>query len=1546
MQTVGLKGSRLSSQQARLWSLQTQTRGYRAICAVSIQGPLVWGTFHAALRHLVARHEILRTLFHRLPAMDVPVQVVVDDPTCDCLFINLEHRNTALQDICIEAQIAALQQQDQDLSHGPLLQAQLFSLSADRSLFLFSLPTLCADVATLRLFVTELQHIYARLLQNGSDFTPEEEPLQYADVSAWQEELLLEEEASSQQAYWQKIDLTHLAATPIPLQSAQRRPSTEKFPQIFPLAHEQFDLIAQAQAYDVSVEAWLLTCWQLLLARLNHSPDVLIGVAGDGRIYEELTDALGLYSRFIPIQTQIELDRPFVQTLAHTHAMLQEAMQRQAYFTWETANQDNATSPFFPLSFEYYTWPLPSDTQLPRFSLSRYQCHLEPCILKLSAMHNGDDLQLALHYDPQHLASSQVARLAAMFHTVLHQSLAHPQGRAGTFQIVPPTEQAHLLKTYRATSVAFPSLGLAQLFEVHAARSPQQLAVLSTTAQMTYETLNSRANQLASTLRKYGVGPNVRVGLYLPRSVEMIVALLAILKAGGAYVPLDPESPSGRLEYQLHDLQAPLLLTQHSLIQRLPVWEGRPLALETLLAESTQEPSNNLLSLNTPDDLAYIIYTSGSTGVPKGVMIHHRNVINYTQAICHQLNPQPGWHFATVSTLAADLGNTAIFCALASGGTLQVLDYETITSGEALRRWVSQYPIDVLKIVPSHLSALLTAASTDQVLPRQALVLGGEKLPRPLLKRLQELHAPCQIYNHYGPTETTVGVLVNPLGTADALSIQADGDDPVPLGSPIANTQVYVLDAAHNLVPVGVPGELYIGGTGLASGYLHQPEQTAERFLPDPFQSEAGGRIYKTGDIVRSTSAGQIEFIGRADNQVKLRGYRVELGEIDVALRQHPQIWDVLTMLRTDETGTDRLIAYVIAHNQLTEPHLREFVQTSLPEQMLPSAYVFLDSFPLTTNGKIDRTKLPLPEQHQPELQAPSNAAMSPIEEILLHIWQDLLGLTSISLSDNFFHLGGHSLLATQLMARIQATLQVEISLRTLFAASTITQLAAQIERALRDEQRVTIPPLVPVSRTEHLPLSFAQQRLWFLDQLEPGSTSYLNPRALRLTGKLDQRALEQSLGALIERHETLRTTFQEQQRQARQIIHPAQTFQLPVIDLQGLSPEAREQTARLLARQEAQQPCNLAQGPLLRIYVLNLQEDERAVLLTMHHIVTDGWSIDIFMRELTTLYQAAMQGKEAHLPALPIQYADFALWQRQWLQGDVLENQLAYWRRQLSNAPNFTLPSDYPRPLTLSYRGAVHPFSLSPEASSDLIKLSQQEGTTLFMTLLAAFQVVLYHSTNQTDIVIGADVANRTQLEVEGLLGFFVNQVVLRTDLSGDPTFREILQRVRNVVLGAYTHQDLPFDKLVETLKPQRHAQYAPFFQIKMNFQKKFLEQEIFPGLQSAPLETVPPDARHDITLSLVETPEGLQGDIVYNTDLFHEQTITRLAERLKVVFADVVAHPEARLHEIESITSEERATQKQTEQALAQKRFNAFKTVKPKSRQIQPSMEKTLGE
>jgi amino acid adenylation domain-containing protein len=899
-----------------------------------------------------------------------------------------------------------------------------------------------------------------------------------------------------------------------------------------------------------------------------------------------------------------------------------------------------------------------------------------------------------------------------------------------TLEILAPAERQLFLHAWNATDVApAPALCAHQLIEASVARGPERVAVRCAEAFLTYGALDRLASHLAALLCARGIGPEVCVGLSLERSPELLIALLAILKAGGAYVPLDAGQPAARLALLVREARVRCLLTcRQSLPTELPQ-DICVLALEQHWSASASYPPRVQVEA---ENLAYVIYTSGSTGQPKGVMVSHRGLVNYLAWAASAYQVAQGSGTLVHSPLTFDLTLTGLLVPLVAGAPVHLLagGQDAQALGEAL---LASEELSLLKLTPAHLELLRSQLSIGQLAGRtRALIIGGEALLAETVDLWRRYAPATRLVNEYGPTETVVGCCVY---TVDETTPTRG---PLPIGRPIANTRLYVLDRAMHLVPRGVTGELYIGGESLARGYSADPGLTAARFVPDPFSSEAGARLYMTGDLVRYLPGGVLLYVGRSDTQLKIRGYRIEPGEIEAALLHHPLVREAVVEAGESPDGQRRLLAYVGCAG-VTVAELRAFLQEQLPAYLLPSAYLLVATLPLTPHGKVDRQalagQLAAQEAQCPDPYVPA----TPLEELVTGAWCEVLGRRAVDLHENFFQVGGHSLLATRLIARLQALLGVEVSLRGLFNAPTIADLVGLVEQTLRGSARRPLLPLTAVPRGQDLPLSFAQQRLWFVEQLDPGNVAYLMPVARSLHGALDSRALERSLAALLGRHESLRTTFHLQGEEPVQRIHPPERRWLPLVDLTHLPASRGAEQAHLLAAQEAAQPCDLARGPLLRVYLLRLQADAHIFLLTLHHIISDGWSNELLYRELIALHTAFASGQPSPLAPLPIQYADYALWQRQAGQEETLAAQLAYWRTHLADLPVLDWPTDAPRPPRQSFRGATLGCGLPAELQEGLLALSRQQGVTLFMLLLAAFGVLLTRLCGQEDLCVGS---------------------------------------------------------------------------------------------------------------------------------------------------------------------------------------------------------------
>ncbi|MEH2092716.1 MAG: amino acid adenylation domain-containing protein, partial [Nostoc sp.] len=1096
------------------------------------------------------------------------------------------------------------------------------------------------------------------------------------------------------------------------------------------------------------------------------------------------------------------------------------------------------------------------------------------------------------------MIGSTIERMTGHFVTLLEAIVANPNERISQLPMLTASEQQQLLVEWNDTSVDYPQdKCIHQLFEEQVERTPDAVAVVFENQQLTYHELNCRANQLAHYLQSLGVGADVLVGICVERSLEMIVGLLGILKAGGAYVPLDPEYPQERLSFILEDAQVSVLLSQHHLVEKLPQCQAQLISLDTNWELISQLAQGNPITDIQASNLAYVIYTSGSTGQPKGVQISHSAVSNFLSAMQQRPGITKQDTLLAITTISFDIAGLEIFLPITVGASVVIARRDATLDGRELFDLLVKSKATIMQATPATWRLLL---DSNYQFSDLKILCGGEALPWDLVNQLLARNA--SLWNLYGPTETTIWSLVCQLESNNSL---------ISIGRPIDNTQIYILDQNLQLVPVGVPGELHIGGAGLAKGYLNRPELTQEKFIPNPFNNSKfkiqNSKLYKTGDLARYLPDGNIEYLGRIDNQVKIRGFRIELGEIETALSQHPHVQASCVIAREDTPGDKRLVAYIVPQPQvtLTISELRSDLKEKLPDYMVPSAVVILESLPLTPNGKVNRRALPAPELSN-ELLEKYVAPRTPIEEMLALLWTQVLKVELVGRHDNFFELGGHSLLATQLISRVRNSLKVELPLRSLFAAPTIAELAPNIQRLQQQDLELAAPPILRRTENAELPLSYAQQRLWFLDQFEPNSASYNIPFGLRLVGSVNVDALQQSLIEIIHRHEALRTNFITVDGQAAQIIQQETNWTLSVVDLQHLPVTEQEIAAQKLVKQQAFEPFDLASEALIRATLIVLSETEQWLVVCMHHIVSDGWSIGVFVQELQAIYNAYSQSEPSPLLPLPIQYADFALWQRQWLVGEVLNSQLSYWQEQLANAPTFLpLPTDRPRPVVQTFNGANMEFSLSVELTQKLVKLSHKQGCTLFMTLLAAYNTLLYRYTGQTDILVGTPIANRDRTEIEGLIGFFVNTLVMRTDLAQNPSFSELLPRLREMALSAYAHQDLPFEMLVEALQPERDLSYTPLFQVMFVLNNAPKPEIELSGLTVSSLPIESAIAKFDLTLSMENTSTGLVGGWEYNTDLFDSSTIERMTGHFVTLLEAIVANPQERISQLPILTA-----------------------------------------
>ncbi|SDR46994.1 non-ribosomal peptide synthetase [Pseudovibrio sp. Tun.PSC04-5.I4] len=1492
---------KLSHSQERLWfldQLAPEQSAYNVSGAVRLNGALDVPSLERAFAALIERHESLRTRI--VEEEGVGYQVI--DPPADFLLKITDVDGLSSEQL--KAHMQDLTAARFDLSTGPLFRAELLRLAADRHVLVVSIHHIVSDAWSIGVLVRELGELYAAQCEERPADLPTL-PVQYADYAAWQRRWLEGERLEGQLSYWCD-KLQELPTLDLP--TDHPRPAVmsghgARIEVTFP-AELSGALTALSQREGVTLFMVLLAAFQVLLSRHSEQNDVVVGAPVAGRRRPELEGLIGFFVNTLVLRGNLSDDPSVHDLLVRTRELALEAYGHQdvpfeRLVEALQPQRDLSRHPLFQAMLVLQN--APGDAMaLPGLSVQS-----EPLTgntakfdLTLSLSETREGLRGRLEYSTDLFEASTMERLVVHLERLLAaMASADPEQKISTLSLLDETERHQVLEEWNATAADYPQdRCLHELIAEQVARQPDAVAVEFEGQCLSYGELEARANQLAHHLRTLGVGPEVIVGLCVDRSAEMVVSLLAILKAGGAYLPLDPAYPPDRLAFMLQDAGASLVVCDDA---HSGLVSDHPLVCLQADAEIIRQyPQSSPDVTVDAENLAYVIYTSGSTGRPKGVMIRHQNLKSYLLWAAHTYGASDWTKSLVHSPIFFDLSVTSLWLPLLLGRCCELVPEEP----DALKFTLQRIPDSksFIKLTPSHLRMLEGEIPTDAIDTTNLLVIGGEALSSDGFGPWSKKHT-TEIVNEYGPSEATVGCCVQTVSIPSDTSIGEQKSSSVPIGYPIWNTQLYVLDGGLDPVPVGVSGELYIGGVGLARGYLGRPDLTAERFVPDPFGS-AGGRLYRTGDRVYRRADGALEFLGRYDHQVKLRGYRIETGEIEAALTSHPSVGQAAVLLRADGPGEGRLVAYVVGDASAGD--LRAHLQQTLPDYMVPAAFVTLSALPLTPNGKLDRKALPEPDDSGLVRKA-YIAPRTPVEEMLTSIWAEVLGVTQVGVEDNFFDLGGHSLLAMQVMARVGQAFAVEIPLKALFEAPCVKDLAAAVELALGLGRTMEDLPLDPVDRSGALKLSHSQERLWFLDQLAPEQSAYNVSGAVRLNGALDVPSLERAFTALIERHESLRTRIVEEEGVGYQVIDPPADFLLKITDVDGLSSEQLKAHMQDLTAARF----DLSTGPLFRAELLRLAADRHVLVVSIHHIVSDAWSIGVLVRELGELYAAQCEERPADLPTLPVQYADYAAWQRRWLEGERLEGQLSYWCDKLQELPTLDLPTDHPRPAVMSGHGARIEVTFPAELSGALTALSQREGVTLFMVLLAAFQVLLSRHSEQNDVVVGAPVAGRRRPELEGLIGFFVNTLVLRGNLSDDPSVHDLLVRTRELALEAYGHQDVPFERLVEALQPQRDLSRHPLFQAMLVLQNAPGDAMALPGLsvQSEPLTGN--TAKFDLTLSLSETREGLRGRLEYSTDLFEASTMERLVVHLERLLAAMAsADPEQKISTLSLLDEAER--------------------------------------
>jgi amino acid adenylation domain-containing protein len=1486
----------LSFAQRRLWFLDRLAPGalYNSPLTLRVHGALNAAALERALGEVVRRHEALRSVI-RADGTGEPEQVVLPHEPFVLAADDLSAVPSDAREEEVRRRVHDEIRRPFDLARGPLFRARLLRLEPGEHVLVLAMHHVVSDGWSLGVLFRELGALY-QAFSRGAPSPLGELPLQYADFAAWEREHLDDARLAAEVAWWQRALRDAPAVLELP--SDRPRPPVQshrgaRLRVTLPhaLAEEVRALARREGATPFMV---MLAAFHVLLWRWSGQEDVVVGSPVAGRTRAETEGLIGFFVNTLALRADLSGDPPFRALLHRVREATLGAYQHQELpfeRLVEALHPGRSLShaPVFQTVFALQN-STPAELTLPgvRMEVMPTESGTARFDMEWLFWEREEGITGTIDYATDLFDGATVERMIGHYRRVLQAAAARPDTALSALPLLDAAERELVVHRWNDAAGAPPAEGCIHvLFECQARRTPDAAAILDGESTLTYAELEARANALARRLRGLGVGAEVRVGIHLPRGADLVAALLAVLKAGGAYLPLDPAYPAERLAFMLEDADAAVVLTTSALRDSLPPAAARIVALD---AEEDANAEGIDLPAVDPASLAYLIYTSGSTGRPKGVQIEHRSAAVLLRWAEQAFAPEERAGVMACTSICFDISVFEIFFPLATGGAV-VMARDALALPELPRRGA----VTLLNTVPSAAAELVRAGLIPPSV--RTVCLAGEPLPRALADALYATGTVRRVLNLYGPSEDT---------TYSTWSVVENGPAPVTIGGPVAGTRAYVLDAWMRPVPVGVPGELYLAGAGLARGYLGRPALTADRFVPDPLGA-AGERLYRTGDRVRWTAAGVLDFMGRADHQVKVRGFRIEPGEVEAVLRRDASISDAVVTARGDGDAR-RLVAYVVpaAGTEVDAAALRAHLRGQLPEFMVPQTFSVLERLPLTPSGKVDRRALP-----EPEGEESARAYVAPrteTEAVLAGVWAQVLGRGRVGVHDDFFELGGHSLLAAQAMTRAAASLGVDLPLRALFEAPSVAALAARLDAAESDGAR-PLPPIVPVPANAEPPLSFAQERLWVAHRLEGGGAAYHMPAAWRLRGALDTAALRRALAEIVRRHEPLRTGFALRGTRPVQVVHPAGGFAVQVDDLAHLG-DGAEAVARRIAREDAEQSFDLEHGPLVRARLLRLAADDHVLLLVLHHAAGDGWSFGVLAREIAALYAAFARGESSTLPPLPVRYADYAVWQRAWLADGEAEAQAAYWRGRLAGAPPaLELPADRPRPAQRTAAGAHLPFTIPAETAARLRAFSRGEGATLFMALAAAFSAVLGRWSGQDDVVVGTPVANRRRPELEGLAGCFVNTLALRTDLSGDPSFRVLLGRVREATLGAFAHQDLPFDRVVDALRVERSAARHAVFQALLSLQNTPDGDLALDGLRTERFRALPPTSPFDLSVNVAADGEGgLRGLLEYAADLFHADTAERLVRHFTRMLAAAAADPDAPVSALELMDDEER--------------------------------------
>lgn len=1510
----------LSFAQQRLWLLNqidNNSGHYNMPNALKLTGPLNLGVLNRAFNTILERHEILRSCFlidtngqpyqvvNRLSEFSVTVQ--------DVSFFDEEPRNKKIGEMMAEEASRPF-----ELSTDLMLRASLIKEAENEHILLVTIHHIASDAWSMSILINEFSSLYSAYMQ-GKENPLKLLVIQYADYARWQRNWLQDEELDVQLDYWEKqlTDLPLVHSVPLD----QTRPSVPDFSGTIFYSRVSKSVSSKlqdiCQAHGATLFMGLHAAFSAFLSRYSNEYDIVVGSPIANREQPEVAELIGCFINILVLRSNLSCEPSFVELLKQSKATLLDAYSHQQIpfeKIVERLQPDRSLShsPLFQImlvleNINQATLNLPglnlSVMELPD-TFAKYD-------LTLTVRESSEGLLLGWGYNTNLFDASTIERMAHHFNTLLSSMLLAPDVSVFSANMISTLEQHRLLVEWNNTATDFAgNKCVHELFEAIVRQHPHSNALFTDNISLSYEALNSYANGLAHDLIAAKVIPGDVVPVLMETDIEVPLAYLAIMKAGAIFAPIDLRWPVDRIQVVLSKLAPKAILVDKSVSSELT---GKANILVVDLQHAKSRPDNLKLSL-AADAPIYIFHTSGSTGVPKGAINLHKGIVNrlaYMDSFFFNPKDQA---VMLMTYHCFDSSIWQIFWPLLNGGSCYIPDKNRSLDISYVIDSISRNKITMTDFTPVFFSLFVEELNnrkwpTDSMSTLKALIVGGEAIIVNAARTFKHAYPSIDLINGYGPTETSIGMVFYRLPKVPSLRI--------PIGKPIANVSVYVLDQNFKLVPIGVSGELYISGACLGAGYWMDPLQTEKVFIDNPFHIQgncaSSERMYKTGDLVRWLADGNLEFMGRIDHQVKIRGFRIELGEIEKNLLAHNKVKEVIVLSKEAQDGDKYLVAYVVLKEGDDSDSMKEFntlrthLGKILPDYMVPSVFMLLEHIPLTSNGKIDRKALPEPEltTQKQHYVAPTSVTETKICEI----WQDILGVNPIGVHDNFFELGGHSLTAMRVVGCISKTFNVSLPIKAMFTSQTPRALGQVV---LELDIGIDQPPLRRVEREQLMIPSFAQQRLWLLDIIDGGSSHYNIPGVFKLSGQINLTALKSTFSTIVDRHESLRTYFTtNNDGQLFQVIQHDVKFGIQQTDLSNLGEQAQQSKLKQIMWNEANGSFSLDSELMLRVLLIKLAEDEHILLATMHHIASDGWSVTILFNEFCALYSAFVRGEANPLPALKIQYADYAHWQRNWLKGDLLEKQISWWEMQLADLPvAHGLPFDYPRPRIQSFTGAKVYSQVDRHTSKALNILCQEHGATLFMGLHAAFAAFLSRYSNEQDIVVGTPIANREQEEVSVLIGFFVNTLVLRLSLSGNPSFSELIARSKGVLIDAYMYQQTPFEQIVEHLQPERHANHAALFQIMLVLQNNNFDTLELPGLSITPLAKANEIAKYDLTLFVTEREDGLSLTWEYNTDLFDAVTIEEMSRHFGVLLKSLTSAPHANVFSVAMLSDQESET------------------------------------